>query len=77
MVDDEQARQQRDISGDAILFCDRCGQPIDPASAHLIEPEPSELVQPGPETWLCAACWEASQSGQEDLEPEVDLEEIL
>ncbi len=76
MSDEEWTLQQRDVSGDTVLLCDRCGQPIDASVAHVVMPEPSELVQPGTETWLCPTCWEAFESGQEDLEPEVDLEVI-
>ena len=75
MVDREQVRQQRDISGDMVLVCDRCGQAIDPALAHIVEPEPAELAQSGSETWLCPECWQALESGNEGLEPQVELNE--
>lgn len=70
MVDHEQIRQLREISGEELLFCDRCGNPIEPAAAWLIEQDPSAEAQISEETWLCPDCRQALEKGEVEVEIE-------
>ena len=68
MVDNEHVRQQREIGGEALRFCDRCGKPINSTGAGLIEREQSTEALVTEEIWLCADCRQEIEKGEVEAE---------
>ena len=75
MVEDEQARQQHEISGEEFLFCDRCGKPLERSGARLIERTQSPEAELVEDVWLCADCLQAIEKGEAEVEIGSELEE--
>jgi hypothetical protein len=74
MIDEELLLQHRDVAGDVVHLCERCGRPITSPVAPLPEPAgPFATEVEG--LRLCADCWYLIETGAVTLEDEEAPEE--
>ncbi|HYI14430.1 MAG TPA: hypothetical protein VEX37_03495 [Thermomicrobiales bacterium] len=76
MIDEELTWQRREISGETVQVCEKCGRPMSDALLRLSADETS--ADGGAGMRICPACFEAMASGTApvELDDEDDLEPV-
>ena len=74
MIDDELTWQRREVTGETVHVCEKCGRPV---SEYLMRQAADDTTPDGGAGMrICAACHEAIESGTDpvELDEEDDLE---
>ena len=69
IVDNEELRQWRDVSGEEIYTCDLCGQPISHAAQMRLSGKEA-MAEPVEQLSLCASCLAAVERDDVPIEEE-------
>lgn len=66
MIDEELALQQRDVTGERVQVCERCGRPLIGNPSLPVAPR-SPLADPTDGIGVCASCWLAVETGMDPI----------
>ncbi len=70
MIDDELAWQRREITGETVHVCEKCGRPM--SDYYLRQTADETSADGGAGMRICAACYETIERGIEPLELDED-----